>query len=455
MDDIQAKAIFKLSTPDIKKSVRAFLTKNKNSQRSELTNSFSELYHDISLQLHAIDAAYKERCGQKVSRVTYKQVVALAWGMAPKCRGCGKPSLGCLPTSPGSGVFRTEYCSRKCLNTSEHAWAKRKATTTERYGTENYFASKDFSNRIPDILSEKYGMSVINPSQVPSIQAKKIKTSLRKRGVSHHMQDTKFRAKQAKSDMFTPASYNRMRVRALQEYADKTGYANPLSNPRVQAKVTATNMEKYGTANPANSEQVRRKIARSNASDNVQQTYQATSMRNNGTPYPNQASSVSRKAIGKRYSEVMCLGRPIKLEGCEPVVVNYLESLGTVKRIYSASSFNIKIPYVDGSGKSRFYHPDLAMVGNSGTKYLVECKVPRTLWADGFMGENTLRKLKALEGYCASKGYVPLLVQVNRQNSLEFRSVEVIKNPVAWMQKSIRQKLKHALSSSPELVPSL
>ena len=41
MDDIQAKAIFKLSTPDIKKSVRAFLTKNKNSQRSELTNSFS------------------------------------------------------------------------------------------------------------------------------------------------------------------------------------------------------------------------------------------------------------------------------------------------------------------------------------------------------------------------------------------------------------------------------
>ena len=452
MDDIQAKAIFKLSTPDIKKSVRAFLTKHKNSQRSELTNSFSELYHDISLQLHAIDAAYKERCGQKVSRVTYKQVVALAWGMAPKCKGCGDPSISCLPNSPGSGLFRTEYCSHKCLNTSEHAWAKRKATTKERYGSENYYSSKDFAKRMPEILSEKYGMPVVNPSQVPSIQAKKIKTALRKRGVTHHMKDSEFRETQAKHGNFNSEFYAGMRDNAMIAYESKTGYDNPRKDPKVQAKVAATNIKKYGTVNPANSDPVRRKIARSNASDNTQQKYQATSMKNHGVAYPNQSPVVARKTVGKRYTMVECLGRALKLEGVEPVVAKYLEGLGTIQSVVVPLS---KIAYTDENGKHHTYNPDLAVIGTSGQRYLVECKEPRGLWAEGFMGSKTLAKLKALERYCSERGYTPLLIIVIKPESIAFREFQIIRNPVTWMEAATRQKLKRALSLNPELSPSL
>ena len=452
MDDIQANAIFKLSTPSIKKSVRQFLKDNKGLPHSELTNAFSELYTTLASSLHQIDKEYKLRTGHKVSRITYKQVVALAWGAAPKCKGCGEPSIKCLPGHPGHGAFRTEYCSHHCLNHSDHAWAKRKATTAALYGSDNYFGSKDFSEKLPDRLENKFGIRATNISQIPKVQAKKVATSLRKRGVPHHMQDAQWRKQQANQGNFNSEFYSGMRDNAMTSYESKTGYDNPRKNPEVQDKIARTNVDKYGTANPAKSEPVRRKIARSNASQEVQEQYRKTSMQNNGTPYPNHSPSVARKVVGKRFTLVECLGRTLKLEGCEPVVAKHLESIGTIRSVVVPLS---KIPYTKDTGQHSTYNPDLAAVGVSGQRYLIECKDTRGLWAEGFMGSTNLAKLKALEAYCTERGYTPLLIIVHKQNSIEFRKVEVIRNPVAWMEEATRQKLKRALSLNPALAPTL
>ena len=108
----------------------------------------------------------------------------------PICKKCGLPVKYLT-----SGVYR-EFCSKKCMNSSDIIKQKRKETFVKNTGYENNF-------------------------QNPKILEKAIKNSCTKENIAQRKQT----------------------------YFEKTGYDHQLKNPEVIEQIKNTNMEKYGVEN--------------------------------------------------------------------------------------------------------------------------------------------------------------------------------------------------------------
>lgn len=147
----------------------------------------------------------------KLDDTFYKLSTKLYWifnGLSdfPKCKQCGKI------LSKRNVVISRDYinfCSIKCVANSSEIHTKKECT-----------------------CEKKYGKGIKNPSQAPSIKAKKEETSMKHYGVS-----------------------NPNKVRSVREKIEQTclrdyGTKSPFESPQVQKKIAQTNLKNIGVANP-------------------------------------------------------------------------------------------------------------------------------------------------------------------------------------------------------------
>lgn len=135
----------------------------------------------------------------------------------PVCGLCGKTRLMRNVDSFERGYFRA--CSQQCDSMKAAKKEKYKATSLERWGSENFYSS-DAGKAARRKWCEANGVS--NPFQLESVKEKARKTRREKFGYDYAMQSPEKRAL------------------ASERYKAKTGYSHQFENPEVVARARRT-----------------------------------------------------------------------------------------------------------------------------------------------------------------------------------------------------------------------
>ena len=217
----------------------------------------------------------------------------------PKCPICGnKVKFSNRYNNP----FRT-YCSIKCMKKSNIVKEKTKQTYFKKYGTKYY------NNRIKskNTCLNKYGVD--NPSKVPEIKEKKIKTSFIHYGVDNPYKSNKIKEKikqtcLEKYGVEYPTQnkeiYNKIKQTCLRKYGVehvlqsnifkekfintcliKYGASNNLKLDKIKEKIKQTYLNKYGVKYPSQIPEVRLKLKTILSSKEVQDKINETKRKNN------------------------------------------------------------------------------------------------------------------------------------------------------------------------------
>lgn len=120
---------------------------------------------------------------------------------------------------------------------------KTKRTNLKKYGVENYFQSKDFSEKAKATLLEKYGVENISSSEACKKEKSekwKEKTDKQKEQILQK----RFKTKKAK---YGNRAYNN-RQKAKQTNLKRYGTENAMQNPEIQNKLKQVFEEKYGVS---------------------------------------------------------------------------------------------------------------------------------------------------------------------------------------------------------------
>ena len=136
----------------------------------------------------------------------------------PSCPICGNPLI--------TYYKGQEYCSMKCVLSSEKVKEKKRQTSLERYGVEN-------------------------PSQSKEIQTKVKQTSLEKFGTTHYSKTKEYRdrVQQTSLEIFGVTSYtktNEFKEKSKQTCLEKYGVEYSLQSDKIREKSKQTMLEKYG-----------------------------------------------------------------------------------------------------------------------------------------------------------------------------------------------------------------
>lgn len=377
-----------------------------------LIMEFPELHRIIGNRLGSL-------VGCRAVHTRYYHVIAF-YKTPHECKACGATGLFMYQFN---GTAR-EYCSHTCLNTSEHAWSKRRATTKARFGVDNVFASEQFKKKVQSTFEAKYGSGVTNPSQAESVKAKKRRKSISKYGVDHWMKakDAKSRLADSYSSRYGEGVTNAMQVpgvvdRMRKSSQKKYGVAWASARPEVRHKVEQTNLKRYGVANAARNPGVGAKISASldalwadteraaEVSAKIRETFNA----NWGADHPSHNSRYRENNPGYKQYKLEYAGRVYPYQGYEGKVI-----LAALERGLFVKTTGL--PTIRWSD-NRVYHPDVAVRNKkTGRTAIVEVKSTWTLYGVGYGKslEKNLLKFKAANEFCRSRGWDFYLVLVER-----------------------------------------
>jgi len=178
------------------------------------------------------------------------------------CKTCGK-----VTEFTKGGKFR-DFCSRRCMYDSKEIAQKRKQTTLERYGDENYrnieqirqttfknfgyhcsFESPEVQEKTKKTLKRRLGVD--HPSKSQKVLDKKDKNNLKKYGVPNVAQVKQFHDKMVETNLrFRGVPYTFMDQDVINKgketSRDRYGFDNPMKSPTIKAKNRKTIEEKYG-----------------------------------------------------------------------------------------------------------------------------------------------------------------------------------------------------------------
>lgn len=169
----------------------------------------------------------------------------------PKCKYCGAPTKF---INLKSGY--REFCSKKCMNSSENIQERKKETSLKNWGTSNPMQSKQIQTKYKKSVHQKYGVD--NVFQLEETKKKIKQTCLKKYGVEHHLQNKCCIDKQKKTNI---DKYGVECISQREDYKQKihqtclekyggVGYESELINN----KIVDTMMNKYAVDNISKSE---------------------------------------------------------------------------------------------------------------------------------------------------------------------------------------------------------
>lgn len=256
-----------------------------------------------------------------------------------------------------------KYCSHACTKQSDEVRNKCKETVRAIYGTDN-------------------------PSQSAAIRKKISENNY----WSNLKRDdpSGYRAAIATREKLKKNIYGD-NLELLNEKRNKTNIKNlgvpwPTMDAGVLKLRHDNHMAKYGVSNPSQRPEIQDKIAANKRTSNLKKI----------TVY------------GKIFTN---------LQGYEPKALRYLVSKGVP--VENVSKPKVSIPYDDGTGKIRSYHPDFVVKMKEGPSVMVEVK---STWTAGLTGDETtyyhkystlLKKSVAVE----KAGYRFMLLIMNEKDS--------------------------------------
>ena len=106
----------------------------------------------------------------------------------PKCPVCGK-NTSFINIKTG---YR-EFCSQKCMNSSEVIKMRKKQTSFKNFGVESPMKSPEIKKKLKESIQKKYGVD--NVFQLNDVKNKTKQTCLEKYGVFHHLQNPHIKQK--------------------------------------------------------------------------------------------------------------------------------------------------------------------------------------------------------------------------------------------------------------------
>lgn len=170
--------------------------------------------------------------------------------------------------SPKDGY--AEFCSRKCMNSSNKTKERRKQTTIESQGGLG-FASKKISEKVKKTNLKKYGVEVATQNKdvrnkisdtwkdvnKDDMLEKRKKTNLEKYGAEHHQQNLEQKEKikngLIKNQGGVGFASKKISEKISQTNLERYGAENAMLNEEVQEKLKQTIQKKYGVDNPTKS----------------------------------------------------------------------------------------------------------------------------------------------------------------------------------------------------------
>lgn len=362
----------------------------------------------------------------------------------PSCKACGYMGYNMF----GAGHRFKEYCSHLCLNTSDHAWKKRRATTKARYGTTNVFASESFKEKLPSILAAKYGEGVINPSQATEVKLKKVATYRERYGEDHWMAaaESKVIYKIALIEklgvdnaMKLPSTLRKFRRNSRFKF----GVSWPTQSEEVKSKMRATSLARWGTANPASSTEMKVRFIATQKEINDDPIRVAnrrtatikTFRKNYGEDHPSKNAVWLNKNSSVKNYQFQYKGKRYRYQGWEDITIKRLVDLG-----YNVYTRNLEtVRYTNGDKSNSVYHPDACAVHpETGKRFYVETKSTWTLFGTGY-GASLVKNISKFEA--AIKQY--------KKSDSEFWLAIILKRnePICWVRNPTKTRIIKAILS--------
>lgn len=156
----------------------------------------------------------------------------------PQCKNCGKP-LEHINVCIKTGYIQ-QYCSYKCLNTSNEKKDKVKKTCLKKYGVENPYSSNEIKEKIKRTCLDKYGVDSFTKTEISKNKHKQ--TSLQKYGTEHPMQSDIVKKHISETN--------------LKKYGEKNVYQTQWCKDKIRNTLT----EKYGSDHPMHIDEIKKKV---------------------------------------------------------------------------------------------------------------------------------------------------------------------------------------------------
>lgn len=200
-------------------------------------------------------------------------------------------------------VIGAQACSEECRQ------ARIKATTRDRYGADNVFASEYGKAKIKQTNLDKYGVEYYTQTQESKSRFKE--TMQRKYGVDSPLQNKEIleklkRTSRERYGTDYPIENPEVRQKAVNTAMSHGGFTYQRDD--LQDKIKETNMAKYGVENPQQNAEIRQKTYNTNLarygvmfptqSKEIQDKTIKTNRRRYGVDRPSQTKEVYDKIIG-------------------------------------------------------------------------------------------------------------------------------------------------------------
>ena len=167
-----------------------------------------------------------------------------------------------------SNNFKLDIVNKLDLRKSEelikqNQFDKRKKTCLEKYGTEQYFGSKDAREKSKQTWIQKYGVD--NPRKSEEVISKSKETCVNKYGVDHPLKSQEVKDKIKETNLKRYGVEYGLQLQEIKDKGYKTslekyGTRHPMQSEVVKNKVRQTNESRYGVKCPLQSEDVKTKI---------------------------------------------------------------------------------------------------------------------------------------------------------------------------------------------------
>ena len=171
------------------------------------------------------------------------------------CPICGNICDFYIPQKHYKKACDNKLCITKLIS-SDESKIKRRKTNLERFGNEDFFASKSIRDKIKQTNLKKYGAE--NVFQSKEIQDKIKHTNLTRYGVENVMQNGEVKEKMKQTNF------------------ERYGVENAMQHDEFKEKVKQTNLERYGVEYTSQSKEIQNKMKQTNLDRyGVEYTFQA------------------------------------------------------------------------------------------------------------------------------------------------------------------------------------
>jgi hypothetical protein len=150
-----------------------------------------------------------------------------------------------------------DYCSSKCVQSSNEIKNKKKQTSLIKYGYESWNQSPEIQLKQQEAMLKNHGVKYAKQNKEIS---KKQVTSIQNNGGYKNIVTKSKKTKLDRYDNENYVNHDKAKITNLEKY----GYENPLSNIEIQEKRYKTNLEKYGKKYTLSVPEIQAKIKKTN-----------------------------------------------------------------------------------------------------------------------------------------------------------------------------------------------